>query len=49
MANKTVKQPVVTLRIVPGPVSPAARANWKKWWAARVAEAKQSEVENDRV
>ncbi len=46
MANKTTKQPTVKLTITPGPVSPAARANWKRWWAARIAEVK-SEAKNE--
>ena len=43
--TKTQKpQPVVRLRIERGTTTPAARQNWKKWWAARIAEVKQSEV-----
>ena len=40
-------QPVVTLSIAPGPVTAAAMASWKKWWAAMIAEA-QSEVRSER-
>ena len=49
MSSKTVKikQPKVTLAITPGPVSNYKRACWKKWWAARIAEAKQSEAKNE--
>lgn len=44
--TKTEKlQPIVTLTITPGSVSPAGKASWKKWWAARIAEAK-SEAKN---
>jgi len=44
--EKTTKQPTVTLRIERGTLSPAQRACWKKWWAARIAEVKKSEVKN---
>ncbi len=45
MTNKTQKpQPVVHLTITPGPVTPQMRSCWKKWWAARIAEVKQSEA-----
>ncbi len=38
---KTTKDKVtVKVNIRPGPVSPAARASWNKWWAARIAEVK---------
>ena len=38
--------PNVMMNIRPGPVTPHARAIWKKWWAARIAEVKQSEAKN---
>lgn len=36
----------ITVSIVPGLVTPHMRACWKKWWAARIAEVKQSEAKN---
>ncbi len=33
-------EPVITLRIEPGPTTPAARESWRRWWRARVAEAR---------
>ncbi len=33
----------ITTDIRPGPVTPHQRACWKKWWVARIMEAKQSE------
>ncbi len=33
-------KPVITLRIEPGPTTPAARESWRRWWRARVAEVK---------
>lgn len=44
MTSKTTKQPTIKLTITPGPVMPASRVQWRKWWAARIAEAKQSEA-----
>jgi len=38
--------PNVMVNIRPGPVTPHQRAIWKKWWAARIAEVKQSEAKN---
>ena len=44
--NKTQKpQPVVMLTITPGPVTPAQREKWRRFWAKLVAEAK-SEAKN---
>ena len=46
MVNKTAKQqPKVVLSIQPGPVTPAQRAGWRKWWSARIAEAKREVVD----
>lgn len=43
---KATKKPEVkvTVNIQPGPMTPHMRACWKKWWAARIAEVKQSEA-----
>ncbi len=44
MTDKTAKQPAVKLDIRPGgPVSNYQRTCWKKFWFARIAEAKASE------
>lgn len=46
--TKTQKpQPVVTLKIVVGPVSPTQRQAWKRLWTKLIADA-QREVENER-
>ncbi len=45
MTNKTARQPIVKLKIESGTLNNYQRACWKKWWAARIAEAK-SEVEH---
>ena len=42
-AKSTVK---VKIGIRPGQVTPHMRACWKKWWATRIAEVKQSEAKN---
>jgi len=45
---KAIKDiPKVTLTIESGPITPHMRACWKKWWAARIAEAKR-EVAGER-
>ena len=42
MGKQMTSKPVakVTVNITPGPVTPAQRAAWRKFWAARIAEAK---------
>jgi len=37
----------VTVNVRRGPVTPHQRACWKKWWAARFAEAQQNEAKNE--
>ena len=46
-AKPQKQQPVVTLKIEPGIVLPAEKQAWRRWWAARVAEAR-SEAKNGR-
>ena len=41
-------QAKVTMNLKPGPATPAMMSIWKKWWAARIAEVKQSEAKNER-
>ncbi len=39
--NKTQKpQPIVTLAITPGPVTPAQREKWRRFWKKLIAEVK---------
>jgi hypothetical protein len=40
VTNKAEKEVKVKLAIKTGPVSDFQKACWKKWWAARISEAK---------
>ena len=41
MTSKTAKKPIVTLKIESGPVSPAARVSWIRFWRKLVSECKR--------
>ena len=43
MPKPDTKQSTITLRIVPGPVSPQMREQWRKLWVRLIAEARESE------
>ena len=43
MPQKSENQIKVTVNIVPGPVTPAQRQAWKKFWQKLIAEAKSGE------
>jgi hypothetical protein len=40
----TKPQSKVAVNIKPGKVTSGQRTVWKKWWAARITEVKQSEA-----
>jgi len=40
MANKTATKPTVKLKILPGPVTPAQKQAWRRFWQKWIAEAK---------
>ena len=44
--EKTIKQPIITVRILPGPISPAMRRAWVTFWKRLIASA-TSEVKAD--
>lgn len=42
MVNKTTKpEAKIILNLKPGSVTLAQKTAWRKWWAARIAEAKK--------
>jgi len=38
--SKHIEMPEITFNIQPGPVSPAQKAAWRKFWARLISEAK---------
>lgn len=45
--EKNIKQPVITLKIESGQVTPHQCAAWRRFWQKLIAECK-CEVQNDR-
>jgi len=46
--SRSKEKVTVKVNIQLGPTTPCQRALWRKWWAARIAEVKQSEAKNER-